>query len=345
MLRNVDLRQDQQRIAAVLDESKRMLDTLRNQIDAMRVREDALLADRTANAADNRQRMLLATLLAAGCGLIGAIVAVLLLSSGIVSRVQRVQRSARHLALGNPLQPRHHERDEIGRLGASLEEASQLLAQRERALRDNEERLRLIIEGVRDYGIFALDPQGHVTTWNAGAERIKGYSETEIIGRHFSLFYPPEQRPHHPLYALQVAAEKGRYEEEAWRQRRDGSRFWASVVITAQHDASGTLRGFSKVTRDITDRRAADIALRAAREEAENASQAKSEFLSRMSHELRTPLNSILGFAQLLDLESPRPQVTHILRAGQHLLTLINEVLDIARIEACLLYTSDAADE
>ncbi|PZW45249.1 MULTISPECIES: ATP-binding protein [unclassified Pseudomonas] len=334
VLRNVDLRQDQQRIAAVLDESKRMLDTLRNQIDAMRVREDALLADRTANAADNRQRMLLATLLAAGCGLIGAIVAVLLLSSGIVSRVQRVQRSARHLALGNPLQPRHHERDEIGRLGASLEEASQLLAQRERALRDNEERLRLIIEGVRDYGIFALDPQGHVTTWNAGAERIKGYSETEIIGRHFSLFYPPEQRPHHPLYALQVAAEKGRYEEEAWRQRRDGSRFWASVVITAQHDASGTLRGFSKVTRDITDRRAADIALRAAREEAENASQAKSEFLSRMSHELRTPLNSILGFAQLLDLESPRPQVTHILRAGQHLLTLINEVLDIARIEA-----------
>jgi len=138
VLRNVDLRQDQQRIAAVLDESKRMLDTLRNQIDAMRVREDALLADRTANAADNRQRMLLATLLAAGCGLIGAIVAVLLLSSGIVSRVQRVQRSARHLALGNPLQPRHHERDEIGRLGASLEEASQLLAQRERALRDNE---------------------------------------------------------------------------------------------------------------------------------------------------------------------------------------------------------------
>ncbi|SDH19378.1 PAS domain S-box-containing protein [Pseudomonas flavescens] len=343
VLRNVDMRQDSEQINAILIENKRMLDTLRQEIEAMRVREDALLADRTANAADNRQRMLLATLLAAGCGLFGAIIAVLLLSSGIVTRVQRVQRSARHLALGKPLKTRHHERDEIGRLGASLEEASQLLAQRERALRDNEERLRLIIEGVRDYGIFALDPQGHVTTWNAGAERIKGYSETEIIGRHFSLFYPNEQRPHHPLRALQVAAEKGRYEEEAWRQRRDGSRFWASVVITAQHDASGTLRGFSKVTRDITDRRAADIALRDAREEAENASQAKSEFLSRMSHELRTPLNAILGFAQLLDLESPRPQVTHILRAGQHLLTLINEVLDIARIEAGRLPMSPEA--
>lgn len=343
VLRNGDMRKDSEQITAILVENKRMLDTLRQEIGEMRIREDALLAERTAHAADNRQRLLLATLLAAGCGLFGAIIAVLLLSSGIVSRVQRAQRSARHLALGLPLETRYHERDEIGRLGASLEEASQLLAQRERALRDNEERLRLIIEGVRDYGIFALDPQGHVTTWNAGAERIKGYSEAEIIGRHFSLFYPPEQCPEHPRYALLVAADKGRYEEEAWRQRRDGSRFWASVVITAQHDASGTLRGFSKVTRDITDRRAAEIALRAAREEAENASQAKSEFLSRMSHELRTPLNAILGFAQLLDLESPRPQVTHILRAGQHLLTLINEVLDIARIEAGRLPMSPEA--
>src|SRR5690606_33737901 len=129
----------------------------------------------------------------------------------------------------------------------------------------------------------------------------------------------------------------GHYMEEAWRSRKDGSRFWASVVITAQYDSTGTLRGFSKITRDITDRRAAEIALRAAREDAERASRAKSEFLSRMSHELRTPLNSILGFAQLLDMDShpeQKAQVGHILRAGQHLLKLINEVLDIARIEA-----------
>ncbi len=110
------------------------------------------------------------------------------------------------------------------------------------------------------------------------------------------------------------------------------------MVITAQRDASGTLRGFSKITRDITDRRNAEAALRTAREEAENASRAKSEFLSRMSHELRTPLNSILGFAQLLEMDTGTPaqqaQVRHILRAGRHLLGLINEVLDIARIES-----------
>jgi signal transduction histidine kinase/ActR/RegA family two-component response regulator len=137
--------------------------------------------------------------------------------------------------------------------------------------------------------------------------------------------------------ALREATRDGHYMEEAWRCRKDGSRFWASVVITAQYDSSGALRGFSKITRDITDRRAAEIALSTAREEAERASRAKSEFLSRMSHELRTPLNSILGFAQLLDMDSPkgqRAQIGHILRAGQHLLTLINEVLDIAKIEA-----------
>ncbi|WP_462380164.1 ATP-binding protein [Pseudomonas sp. Marseille-QA0892] len=334
VLREGDMQQDPERLTAILIENKQTLDELRREIADMRIREDALLAERTSQAADRRQQLLLATMLAAFCGLVGAIVAVLLLSRGIVSRVHLVQRNARHLALGKPLEPRQPGHDEIGRLSASLEEASERLAQRERALRDNEERLRLIIEGVRDYGIFALDTDGRVTSWNAGAERIKGYSEHEIIGRHFSLFYPPEECPEHPRNALDMAAEKGRYEEEGWRQRRDGTRFWANVLITAQYDASGTLRGFSKITRDITDRRAAEIELQAAREDAEKASQAKSEFLSRMSHELRTPLNAILGFAQLLDLESPRPQVTHILRAGEHLLNLINEVLDIARIEA-----------
>ncbi|WP_146050818.1 sensor histidine kinase, partial [Pseudomonas syringae] len=172
---------------------------------------------------------------------------------------------------------------------------------------------------------------------NAGAERIKGYTEQEIIGQHFSVFYQPEECPQHPDMALHEAMVEGHYMEEGWRCRKDGSRFWASVVITAQYDGNGELRGFSKITRDITDRRAAEIALGTAREEAERASRAKSEFLSRMSHELRTPLNSILGFAQLLDMDSTasqRPQVGHILRAGQHLLKLINEVLDIARIEA-----------
>ena len=330
-------RDDAATVTAILIDNKQVLDVLREQISAMRVREDALLAERSAAAAATRMRLLFATLLAAGCGLFGAIVAVLLLSRGIVTRVQQVQGNAQRLALGQPLRPQAPEQDEIGQLGTRLVEAGQLLAERERALRDNEERLRLIIDGVKDYGIFALDTAGRVTTWNVGAERIKGYSEQEIIGRHFSLFYLPEECPQHPDMALREATAHGHYMEEAWRCRKDGSRFWASVVITAQYDASGALRGFSKITRDITDRRAAEIALGTAREEAESASRAKSEFLSRMSHELRTPLNAILGFAQLLDMDSSagqRPQVGHILRAGQHLLGLINEVLDIARIEA-----------
>ncbi|QHF44812.1 histidine kinase [Pseudomonas sp. S35] len=324
-------------ISAILISNKHILDALRQHISTMLRLEDSLLAERSAAAAETRQRLLLSTWLAAICGLFGAIVAVLFLSKGIVARVQNVQRNAQRLALGSPLLPQPPENDEIGQLGTSLVEAGMLLAERERALRDNEERLRLIIDGVKDYGIFALDTAGHVTSWNNGAERIKGYTEQEIIGQHFSLFYLPQECPQHPDMALREATREGDYAEEGWRCRKDGTRFWASVVITAQYDSTGALRGFSKITRDITDRRAAEIALRTAREEAERASRAKSEFLSRMSHELRTPLNSILGFAQLLDMDAPKaqkPDVGHILRAGQHLLTLINEVLDIAKIEA-----------
>ncbi|WP_024674319.1 ATP-binding protein [Pseudomonas syringae] len=335
-LRSLSL-QGQETVSSILIENKYVLDQLRDRISVMREREDALLAERTEAAAANRAHLLRSTLLAAACGIFGAILAVLMLSKGIVARVHQVQRNAQRLALGHPLLPQPPEKDEIGQLGTRLVEAGQLLAERERALRDNEERLRLIIEGVKDYGIFALDRNGHVITWNAGAERIKGYTEQEIIGQHFSVFYLPEECPQHPAMALNEATVNGRYTEEGWRRRKDGSRFWASVVITAQYDSNDELRGFSKITRDISDRRVAEIALGTAREEAERASRAKSEFLSRMSHELRTPLNSILGFAQLLEMDSPasqRPQVGHILRAGQHLLKLINEVLDIARIEA-----------
>ncbi|MBN2978806.1 ATP-binding protein [Pseudomonas lactucae] len=324
-------------IGAILISNKHILDALRQHISSMLTLEESLLAERSAAASETRQRLLLSTWLAAICGLFGAIVAVLFLSKGIVARVQNVQRNAQRLALGQPLLAQPPEQDEIGQLGTRLVEAGVLLAERERALRDNEERLRLIIDGVKDYGIFALDTAGHVTSWNNGAERIKGYTEQEIIGRHFSLFYLPEECPQHPEMALREATRNGDYTEEGWRCRKDGTRFWASVVITAQYDGTGALRGFSKITRDITDRRAAEIALRTAREEAERASRAKSEFLSRMSHELRTPLNSILGFAQLLDMDAAKTQkahVGHILRAGQHLLTLINEVLDIAKIEA-----------
>jgi PAS domain S-box-containing protein len=131
------------------------------------------------------------------------------------------------------------------------------------ALRRSEERFRLLVDAVQDYAIFMLDVQGHITTWNKGAERIKGYRLSEIIGKHFSIFYPEEDlRAGKPQWELEVAAKEGRLEDEGWRLRRDGSRFWASVIITAIRNDAGKLIGFGKVTRDFTDRIKRDEVLR-----------------------------------------------------------------------------------
>ncbi|MCR3752736.1 PAS domain-containing sensor histidine kinase [Lentzea californiensis] len=126
------------------------------------------------------------------------------------------------------------------------------------ASRDND-LFRLLVQGVRDYAIFALDPGGHIVSWNAGAARIKGYAAEEIIGRHFSVFYPPEDvRSGKPEWELRTARAEGAIEDEGWRVRSDGTRFWANVIITALYDDSGELRGFGKVTRDMTERRRAE---------------------------------------------------------------------------------------
>jgi PAS domain S-box-containing protein len=133
----------------------------------------------------------------------------------------------------------------------------------EEALRLSEERFRLLVESVHDYAIFMLDPQGYVMSWNAGAERLKQYKADEIIGQHFSVFYPEEALAQHwPEYELKTAESEGRFEDEGWRLRKDGSRFWANVVITALRDASGQLIGFSKITRDLTERRRQEEELR-----------------------------------------------------------------------------------
>ncbi|MFJ2747321.1 MULTISPECIES: PAS domain-containing sensor histidine kinase [unclassified Streptomyces] len=130
------------------------------------------------------------------------------------------------------------------------------------ALAPTETAFTLLVSSVLDYGIFMLDPQGHVSSWNAGAERIKGFRAADIIGQHFSVFYPPEdiaaRKPHREL---ETAIAEGRLEDEGWRIRKDGSRFWANVVITPLFDETGALRGFGKVTRDMTERRAAEQAL------------------------------------------------------------------------------------
>lgn len=218
----------------------------------------------------------------------------------------------------------------------------------EEQLRWSEESFRLMVESVTDYAIVMLDPEGRVVSWNSGAQRIKGYSAEEIVGQHFSLFYPREDIDHGmPQRYLDIVTANGRFEDEGWRVRKNGSIFWANEVFTAIRDQNGNLRGFAKLTRDLTERKRLDeemqdknAELESARLVAEKANLAKSDFLSSMSHELRTPLNAILGFAQLLEAGSPPPTDTQkvrlhqIIKAGWYLLELINQILDLAVIES-----------
>jgi PAS domain S-box-containing protein len=224
----------------------------------------------------------------------------------------------------------------------------------EEALRQSEERFRLLVENVKDYAIFMLDPNGNIATWNTGAERIKGYGAEEIIGRHFSVFYPKDAvESGWPQHELEIATTTGRYEEEGWRIKKDGTRFWAHVTITALRDDDGRLRGFAKLTRDLTEHKRAESAKahgdqqdamleaeRAARIEAQRAVRMKDEFLATLSHELRSPLNAIVGWAQVLRMSrvASEPEVTQPLdvieRNAKAQVQLIDELLDLSRILA-----------
>ena len=179
------------------------------------------------------------------------------------------------------------------------------------ALRHSEERFRLMVEAVRDYAIFMLDTEGRVTTWNVGAERIKGYRASEIIGRHFSCFYPEEDiRSNKPQLGLEAAAREGRFETEGWRLRKDGSKFWAVVIITAIRDTAGNLLGFGKVTRDFTDRMLADKALHDSRSRLQESEKSlrelslhllrtQDEERRRIGRELHDSLGQNLSFMKM----------------------------------------------
>jgi len=199
-------------------------------------------------------------------------------------------------------------------------------------LRRGEEKFRLLVSGIRDYAIFMLDPQGKIASWNVGAESIKGYKAEEIIGEHFSRFYPPEALERKlPEMELEVAARVGRFEDEGWRLRKDGTAFWANVIITALFDSTGQLRGFAKVTRDMTERRRV-VAL-------EESERKMNEFLAMLGHELRNPLAPIRNALDLMRIKS-NGDSTHewvrsvIDRQLTQLTRLVDDLLDIGRISS-----------
>jgi PAS domain S-box-containing protein len=200
----------------------------------------------------------------------------------------------------------------------------------EELLRHSEERFRLLVDNVMDYAIFMLDPSGHVASWNSGAELNKGYTADEIIGQHFSVFYPPDVvASGWPERELEIALREGRMEDEGWRVRKDGSRFWASVVITALHDAAGVHRGFAKVTRDLTAKRKI-IAL-------EDEGRRITNFLAMLGHELRNPLAPVANALAVLGMKNPGPEQLHKLhdiigRQVRQMSRLIDDLLDVSRI-------------
>lgn len=228
-----------------------------------------------------------------------------------------------------------------------------------------EQRHRMLIDGVAEYAIYWLDTEGCVRSWGAGAFNLTGYDEAEITGRHMSVFYTSEDvAADKPQDALREAAQAGRFTSDGWRVRKDGSQFWASVLIKPIYSADGDLIGFAKIIQDNTEQRRKAAELRdwenreralveatnadlerlsrhliKARDKADSASRAKSRFLAGMSHELRTPLNGILGYAQLLqmegDLDAKQSERVHaMLTAGKHLLQMITCVLNLSEIEA-----------
>lgn len=198
------------------------------------------------------------------------------------------------------------------------------------ALRHSEERLRLLVESVQDSALFMLDPLGFVDSWNAGAERIKGYRAEEIIGQHFSRFYPPEALAQNwPQELLAMARTLGRAEDSGWRLRRDGSRFWASVVLSALYDRDGRLRGYAKITRDLTDRRRMQTL--------EEEGRQTTEFLAMLAHELRNPLAPIRNAVQWMQRSPLRDPTLDgardiIDRQVAHLSHLVDDLLDVGRI-------------
>jgi PAS domain S-box-containing protein len=207
------------------------------------------------------------------------------------------------------------------------------------AMGSDPDQFRLLVASVRDYAIFMLDRDGYITTWNLGAERIKGYEASEIIGTHFSVFYPPEDiASGKPPWELAEAEREGRFEDEGWRLRKDGSRFWANVIITALRNPDGSLCGFGKVTRDLTARREAEETARrlaaeqAARAVAQKAESYQRDLLAIVGHDLRNCLSVILTAGEMNRVQAQdekiRRRASQIVSSAKRMHGIIHGIID-----------------
>jgi PAS domain S-box-containing protein len=234
-------------------------------------------------------------------------------------------------------------RDESGELRGFAKVTRDLTERKmaEEALRQSEERHRLLIDAARDYAIFMLDPEGHVITWNRGAERLKGYRASEIIGKHFSIFYPPETAASGwAEHELEMARKEGSFEDEGWRVRKDGSRFWANVVLSAVYDEHNVLQGFSKITHDISERKRYEEATRKLNEELRarvdqlaattqalvQKNQELETFVYSVSHDVRGPLVNLQGFNR--EIQRSCSELSELIQRNQEIPSGVREAAD-----------------
>ena len=211
------------------------------------------------------------------------------------------------------------------------------------------ERYKILVENVQDYAIFFMDPGGYIQTWNKGAEKNKGYTHKDIIGKHFSIFYSDQDNADKkPERELEIAKKVGRVEDEDWRYRKDGSKFWANVVITALFDEQNNLQGFAKVTRNLTERKVNEDSLRSAnsllqeqQKELQRLNESKDEFISLASHQLRTPATAIKQLLGLMleGFEGELPQNIRSLlektyESNERQISIVNSLLKVAQVDS-----------
>lgn len=258
-------------------------------------------------------------------------------------------------------------RDATGRLlgyGKLTRDLTELRSAQEQ-LQQSEQKFRMLVEGVADYAIFMLDASGRVASWNRGAQNVKGYTEAEALGKHFSIFYTPEDiEAGRPVYELAMAANTGRFEDEGWRQRKDGTRFWAGILITALRDDSGNLVGFGKVTRDLTEHRRREEAQQVlvreqiAKAEIERYAERMSDLINMIAHDARQPITAITASAQMLARtinssklsEAERKErtlefATDILNRARRMDGLLDELVDSVRVDVQQLRVQPRAVE